>query len=140
MPFREKTAWVMTLILTGAGVYYFQKVASLSGALGETAPPVMAFLIGYVVLVVLASIAGNIALAIMSPKEAEAPADEREKVILDKAGHWSGYIMAVGVISALLNYAVFQDGHMLFHAAFGSLMASQIAEYLIQIVLYRRGV
>ena len=140
MSFREKSAWAMSLILTIAGIYYFRKVTGLSQALGETAPPVIGFVIAYVILVVIASIILMSALAMSAGTDADAPADEREKIIQDKAGHWSGYILAVGIFAGLLNYSVSFDGNLLFHIAFASLMLSQIGEYVLQIILYRRGV
>ena len=140
MPFREKTAWAMTVLLTAGGVFYFDKVVRLSRALGETAPPIIGFVIAYVVLIIIGSIILMSALGASSGKEAEAPADERERRIQDKAGHWSGYMLAFAVFGALLNFSVDGDGNMLFHLVFASLMVSQIAEYVFQIVLYRRGV
>ena len=41
---------------------------------------------------------------------------------------------------ALLDYGVDGDGSRLFHIAFASLIISQIAEYGLPILLYRRGV
>jgi hypothetical protein len=86
MSFREKTAWAMGAVLIAAGVWYFQRVIGLSDALGETAAPNMRFVIGYIILVILASILVNVIIASAAGKEAEAPADERERAILDKAG------------------------------------------------------
>jgi hypothetical protein len=130
----------MGLILILAGVWYFQRVISQSEALGETAAPNLRFVIGYVVLVVLASIFTNILIAVTSGKEADAPADERERAILDKAGHWSGIVLAVGAMAGLWHFGWQQDGNLLFHIVFGSLMASQVAEYAFQLFLFRRGV
>jgi hypothetical protein len=138
--FREKTAWAMAAILSGGAVFYFDKVAGLSKAIGQTAPPVIGFVIAYVVLIVIASIIVMSVLGASSSSEADAPADEREKIIADKAGNWSGYVLAVPAVGALLNYSVNMDGNMLFHLIFLSLMLSQIAEYVFQIILYRRGV
>jgi hypothetical protein len=140
MSFREKTAWGMGLILILAGAWYFSKVVSVSTALGHTSPPDLRFFIGYVTLVVITSIIVNVMLAIMSGKEANAPADEREKAILDKAGHWAGYVLAVGAFGGLWHFGWLGDGNLMFHIVFGSLMLSQIAEYAFQIFLYRRGV
>lgn len=139
MSFREKTAWAMGLILTGAGYFYFDKVARISAAIGETAPPMIGLVIGYVVVIVIASVIVMSVLAGTSAKEADAPADERERRIQDRAGNWSGYVLAVPLLGALWHYSVTMDGNLLFHLAFLSLMASQIAEYVFQIVLYRRG-
>jgi ABC-type transport system involved in multi-copper enzyme maturation permease subunit len=139
MPFREKTAWAMASILIGGAAFYLNMVISASRALGQTAPPVVGFVIAYVVVIVIASGLFMSALAAASPREANAPADEREKIIGDKAGNWSGYVMVVPALGALWHYAVNMDGNMLFHLAFLSLMLGQIAEYVFQIVLYRRG-
>jgi hypothetical protein len=140
MSFREKSAWAMALILFAGAIFYFDKVASLSRALGQTAPPMAGLVIAYVVLVVIASIIIMSVLAVSAGKEADAPADEREQIISDKAGNWSGYVLAVPALGALWHYAVNGDGNMLFHLIFLSLMLSQIAEYAFQIALYRRGV
>ena len=140
MSFREKSAWAMAAVLLVAGFWYFQRVIGLSGALGHVAPPNIRFVIGYVILVVVASIFVNIIIASAAGKEAEAPADEREKAILHKAGHWSGYMLAVGAVAGLWHFGWNNDGNLLFHIVFGSLMLSQIAEYAFQVFLFRRGV
>jgi len=139
-PFREKTAWAMAAILTGGAAFYINMIISASRALGQTAPPFIGFVIAYVVVIVIASVILMSALAATSPREANAPADERERIIGDKAGNWSGYVMVMPALGALWHYAVNGDGNMLFHLVFLSLMLGQIAEYAFQIILYRRGV
>ena len=139
-PFRKKTAWAMAAILAGGAAFYLNMVISASRALGQTAPPIIGFVIAYVVVIVIASVILTSVLAATSPSEANAPADEREKIIGDKAGNWSGYVMVVPALGALWHYAVNGDGNMLFHLVFLSLMLGQIAEYAFQIILYRRGV
>jgi len=139
-PFRKKTAWAMAAILAGGAAFYLNMVISASRALGQTAPPIIGFVIAYVVVIVIASVILMSVLAATSPSEANAPADEREKIIGDKAGNWSGYVMVVPALGALWHYAVNGDGNMLFHLVFLSLMLGQIAEYAFQIILYRRGV
>lgn len=139
-PFREKTAWAMAAILTGGAAFYLNLVISASHALGRTAPPIIGFVIAYVVVIVIASVAVMSVLAGTSPREADAPADEREKIIGDKAGNWSGYVMVVPMLGALWHYSVNMDGHMLFHLVFLSFMLGQITEYVFQIIFYRRGV
>ncbi|OZB15865.1 MAG: hypothetical protein B7X53_10435 [Hyphomonas sp. 34-62-18] len=139
MSFREKSAWGMGLVLTAGALFYFNKVVGLSEALGRTAPPIIGFVIAYVIFIVIASVIVMSVLAGTAGKEADAPADEREKIIADKAGHWSGYVLAIPALGALWHYSVNLDGNMLFHLIFLSLMLSQIAEYAFQIFLFRRG-
>lgn len=139
MSFREKSAWVMAALMTAAGAYYLWWVADLSAALGHTAPP-LAAMAPYVCLVVVGSIVVQIVLAALAPKEAGAPADERERQIKLRAGAWSGVVLTVGAVLALGGFLAAADGPALFHAVVASLIVSQIAEYAITIVLYRRGV
>lgn len=139
MSFREKSAWGMSLVLSAGALFYFDKVISLSEALGRTAPPIIGLVIAYVVFIVIASVIVMSVLAASAGKEANAPADERERVIADKAGNWSGYVLAAPALGALWHYSVNLDGNMLFHLIFLSLMLSQISEYAFQIFLCRRG-
>ena len=139
IPFREKTAWVMAAIMAAGAAFYLNMVTSASRALGQTAPPVVGFVIAYVVVIVIASALFMSALAAASPREANAPADEREKIIGEKAGNWSGYVMVVPAVGALWHYAVNMDANMLFHLVFLCLMLGQISNYVFQIVLYRQA-
>lgn len=137
--FREKCACAMAVVLTVAGAYYVSEVIGASAALGETAPPDMHLVLIYVVMIVIASIVVTSVLATSAGKEAGAPADERERLIQHKAGNWAGYVLAVPVVSGLFHYSVNGDGDLLFHLVFLSLLLSQIADYVFQVVLFRRG-
>jgi len=75
----------------------------------------------------------------MAPKEASAPADERERPLLDRAGHRSGLLLGTGAVASLLNFLQHGNGNLLFHMMMGSLILSQLAEYGFQIALLRRG-
>jgi hypothetical protein len=138
MSFREKSAWVMAVLMISAGLYYLDLVLGASRELGAPAPPVGIF-VGYVVVVVIGSVAAQVGLALSAPKEANAPADERERPLLQRAGNWSGLVLGAGAVTALLLYLQHGDGNLLFHTVLGSLIVSQIAEYVFQIILLRRG-
>ncbi|MEO0548397.1 MAG: hypothetical protein AAFZ91_00645 [Pseudomonadota bacterium] len=140
MSFMEKTAWVMGGILIVAGALYFRMVIAASEALGAIAPPIIPFVVSYVVIIIIASIVLMGIVGATSPDEADAPADERERRIIDRAGHWSGYVLGFGVLVGLYQFWVREDGNLLFHICFASLMLSQIAEYALQIWFYRRGI
>lgn len=130
----------MAAILTGGAAFYLNMVISASRALGQTAPLIVGFMIAYVVVIVMASVVLMSALAATSPREANAPADECEKIIGDRAGNWSGCVIVVPALGALWHYAANGDGNMLFHLVFLSLMLGQIATYVFQIICYRQGV
>jgi hypothetical protein len=137
MSFREKSAWLMALLMIAAGLYYFHIVSAASRALGETAPPAVA--IAYVILVVAGSVVVQIVLALSSGKEANAPADERERLVRQRAGNWSGLVLATLVVASLGHFLVRADGNMLFHLVVASLIVAQVADYAFQILLLRRS-
>ena len=59
--------------------------------------------------------------------------------MLQRAGNWSGTILGLGMVTALLHYLQHGNGNLLFHTMLGSLIVSQIAEYAFQIALLRRS-
>lgn len=138
MSFREKSAWAMAALMAITGAYYLSIVRAASQALGETAPAAVA--IGFVMLVIIGSIIVQVVLALWSPREASAPADERERLVTQRSGNWSGLVLATCAVTALGYFLVRGDGNMLFHLVVGSLIVSQIAEYAFQIFLLRRSI
>lgn len=140
MSYREKTAWIMIAALIFGGLMYFATVADNSRSILKPAEPTMPLIVGYTIVLVLIAVVGHIVTAILSPKDANAPADERDKRIIDKAGHLSGYVLGFGVVMSLGTYLVLHNGSLLFYGVFASLMLSQIMEYVIQLLLYRSRV
>ena len=94
MSFRERSAWVMATLLTLMGIYYLKLV------IGDGVAPAFAA-IPFILMITVLSVAAQIVLAVISPREAGHPADERERVILDRAARFSSYVLAVGVICGL---------------------------------------
>lgn len=133
MSFREKSAWAMAALFACTGIFYLIQSTPAT----NPSPPIMAFA-PFVALTVIGSILLQVGLAVFSPKEASARADERERPALHRAGHWSGVIVAGGLVFALLLYLVDSNGTRLFHYAMLSLIAGQFSEYAFQILLLRR--
>ncbi|MEL7128010.1 MAG: hypothetical protein AAGK23_00545 [Pseudomonadota bacterium] len=140
MSFREKTAWIMSVLLFTAGAFYAWEVIGAALILGAAPPPSIKLAVVYLVIVIIGAIVGMGTLSAGSPEDADAPADERERQIIDKAGNWSGYVVAAGAIAGVLHYWTNEDGNHMFHVVIAGLMLGQIAEYVFQIVLYRRGI
>ena len=137
MPFREKSAWIMSVALTAGGLFYFLPVVSGWTGSGQLASPLLPQLVAYTVCLVVIAIVGHIVIAALAPKDADASVDEREKLIFDRAGHYSSYVLGVGVLLSLGLYLVFGNGDLLFYVVCASLIASHLAEYLLQILFYR---
>lgn len=138
MSFREKSAWAMGAVILVTGLFWLRIALSLprdAPALAHVGP-----LVPYVIAVIVLSIAVQVALAIASPKDAERPADERERIAIDRAGHWSGVVLGVAVITGVLHYFWYGQGNLLLLWVVGGLILSQLAEYAFQILLFRKGV
>lgn len=137
MAFQEKSAWLMSIALILGGLFYYNAVSALTTEIGALAPPILPTIVVYTFILVIIAVIGHVAIAVFAPKEANAPLDERDKTILNRAGHLSGYVLGIGVIMALGHYLFLHNGDILFYGVFASLMLSQLAEYLIQIFYYR---
>ena len=137
MPFQEKSAWIMSVALLASSLFYFGVVMSVSQETGHLAAPVLPVVVIYTAILTLIAILGHIIIAVLTPKDANAAPDERERVINFRASHFSGYVFGVGVIVSLGLYLFIHDGNLLFYSVFGSLIISQLSEYLFQIFLSR---
>jgi hypothetical protein len=138
MPFREKSAWGMGLLFLVITIWFIGTTHPLDWRSGAAPPPT-----GPLMAVTLFSIIGSIIiqsiLAGTSPKEADAPADERERQLITRSSHLSGLVLGFGCISALFHYLVHRSGDTLFHIILLSLLVSTVVEYALQIFYFRRG-
>ena len=133
MAVREIVAWAMVALFGVVGAYCLVSILNA----GLAAPP-QASAIAAAGVTVTGVVALEIALAIFYPKQSGAPPDERERLIVARAGHWAGLALLVGVLPALGHYVVHGNGNIMFHVIVLSLFASGIAEYGSQIILFRR--
>lgn len=135
MSFREVSAWVMGAVMAVSAAFYLH----LTWEIGGLRTPALAVIAPYVILLIVASIVAQVTLAAMAPREADAPPDERERPLLDKAGNWSGFVLGTGVVGAMLYFLHHGDANLLFHMLMGSMIVSQFAEYAFQVWLLRAG-
>jgi len=138
MPFREKSAWLMAIILGLTGAGYFIVVASLSTAIGRLVPPLIPLVVVFTFVLAALAAVGHIVIALLAPKDAVAPADERDRAITARAGAWSSYVLAAGIALGLGFYLFARNGDVLFYCVFGSWVLTQLTEYALEIALYRR--
>jgi hypothetical protein len=136
MSFREKTAWISLLSMTGIyGFYFWSDI--------EAGPHMGVFhfggLLETVVAVVIVQVVLTIAVSVYSPKEAKAPRDERDKLIELRAMRFAYAGLATGIAFACFFGAfdppiVFNTNALLF-----ILVTAEIMRAACQIVQYRRG-
>lgn len=132
MSFREKSAWISVLSMLGIYGFYFWSVMHRGHAngfyFGGLLETIIALVIVQVVLLV--------AVSILSPKDAKAPRDERDKLIELRSMRVAYSGLATGIAMACFFGAfnpplVFNTNALLFILVTAEIMRSacQIAQY-----------
>jgi hypothetical protein len=136
MPFREKTAWISLISMSGiCGVYFWSVVHAGPKGGGLHFGSLLVTIIALVVVQVVLTVAA----AIVTPKEANMPRDEREKLIELKATQTAYSGLATGVAFACLFGAfdpplVFNTNALLF-----VLVTAEVLRSSCQIIQYQRS-
>jgi hypothetical protein len=133
MAVREIVAWVMVALFGVVGAFCLWSILHVGLAAAPQKSAIAAAGVTVTGVIVL-----EVALAIFFPRESGAPPDERERLVVARAGHWAGLVFLCGVLPALGHYAVHGNGNVMFHVIVLSLLASGVAEYGSQIILFRR--
>lgn len=138
--FREKSLWVQVAVYVYAWIWYFGKVGDglFDGSL--TREGTFGLFFGMTITLIVLSIVSQIILSIVSHKDADTPVDERDRLISQKAGNITGYMLAIGVVMIAI-YAMMNDVSAMFmvHALVLLLIAVEILANALQILSYRRG-
>lgn len=135
MSFKEISAWI---VLAAFSFLLWKWAGPLieAGTLNAevTAGDMLGFMIAFVVIVVIA----HVVLAILSPRNADAPEDERDRKIELFASRAGGFVLGGATLVALA-LAVRDGAGLLANVLFIGLVASEIAKNFWQVILYRRG-
>ncbi len=126
MPFRERSAWI-SLIVTPVvwGLYFWELWPDLRD--GSLEPGAVGLFVSTVIILLIVQIVLAIVLAIVSGKAADAPMDERERLIDLKAAR-IGYYLLGGLL--FLVSALWMTGASPLVMANGILAAMVLAETL----------
>jgi uncharacterized membrane protein len=139
MVFKEKIAWVtLATMLVAYGAYF----AMLADVAREGAPPVTDMLIwfgGITIAQVIAMAIITAVLAILAHREANAPADERDRAIARRAGSTAYYVLMAGMILVGVVMPFSEPGWKIINAALGALVIAEATRYGLVILGYRRG-
>lgn len=127
----------MGLALLLGMIFFFGLVASVSLQIGELVSPILPSIVFFTLILMVTAIVGHIFAAIIARKDAFAPRDERDRIIATRASNASGQVFGVGVVLSLVAYLFYADGNMLFYGVFGSLIISQLVEYVLRVFFYR---
>jgi hypothetical protein len=135
MSFREKLAWISLVSITGFAGFYFWSIGYAPPTKGH---PVATLFSAVVALIVVQTVL-SIAVAIHKPKEAQAPRDERDKLIDLKSARiaYSGLVSAIAVacfLEAIAPSITYNANGLLF-----ILVTVELLRLLSQIIQYRRS-
>ena len=136
MSFREKSAWISLLSMAGIYGFYFWSVLA-PGAKGAGSR--VSGLLGTVIALVVVQVVLTIAVAIFAPKDAQAPRDERDRLIDLRAARFAYAVLAGSVACAVFFGGfnppiIFNTNTLLF-----VLVMAEVLRSGSQIVQYRRG-
>lgn len=136
MSFREKSAWISLVSTSGIYAIYFWSVFHSATRAGSFH---FGGLLETVIALVVVQAALMIAIAILAPREAKAPRDERDRLIDLRATRFAYAVLAGSVACACFFGAfnppiIFNVNALLF-----VLVVSEILRSGCQVVQYRRG-
>jgi hypothetical protein len=136
MPFREKSAWISLLSMSGIYGVYFCSVIHSGSQVGGVR---FGSLLETIIALVVVQVGLTIAAAIVTPKEANAPRDERDKLIELKATRIAYFGLAAGVALACFFGAFSPPIILNTNALLFVFVTAEVLRSSCQIIQYRRS-
>jgi hypothetical protein len=135
--FEEKSVWIQ-LVATAAvlGAYFWVASRMMAAGVDHLAPYAPVFAVAVAALATVLTV-GHIVIAVASRPEGR---DERDRLIEWRAESNSGWILASGVILAIMGMIASYGNVAIAHLLLLSLLASELVRFCLQILYYRRGV
>jgi len=138
MSFREKSAWIaLTAYGVVFGAYFFQlwRAWDERYAMGLS----IGLMFGAVVMLIIIAASLTIGAALLNPRQANAPADEREQLIDLKAERIASYTLSAGVVLLIGALLMGWNGHLVANLLLAAMVISELVKALAQIIAHRRG-
>jgi hypothetical protein len=140
MSFREKSAWITLITLIVLTLFYFTHLPP-PWLLNPPSGFMFHVLVAGVAAFVVIEIVAHVIVAIRAPRDAQAPRDERERLIALKATSIAAYVYAIlslGSVFTVIHLGANEIG--VAFCVFLSFILAEIVNYAARIVYYRRGV
>lgn len=139
MAFREKISWLSLVAMIIAYSVYFALAAQLARQ-GVTSTPAFIAVLGAVLgAQALVVIVASIALAVHAGREANGPADERDRSIARRGASIGYYVLMVGMILVGCVMPFKDRGWAIINAALLALVVAEVVRYGVIVTSYRRG-
>lgn len=137
MSFNEKTAWSAAFGVIVGLVTYFWLVSGQPGADGHLPMPSLTTLIIACVVSVLAVVIPILLLTALSSRAAAVPVDERDEIIIGRAGVTGHFVLQILLIVPLYLLFIGAPAPSVFHSLILVSSAAALIEYGGQIWRYR---
>lgn len=136
MSFREKSAWI-ALISYGVvfGGYFFFLAQAWDARFAQGLS--IGLLVSAVVLLVAITVTLTIIAALLNPKDANAPADEREALIDLKAERIAAYTLSAGVVCLIGALLLGWNGVLVANLLLAALVIAELVKAGAQIAYFR---
>ena len=138
MSFREKTAWIELITYSVAFGGYFLTLWQAWDELYARGL-VIGLTVGAIIALVIMAVTLTTVVALFTPKEANAPADERETLIDLKAERIASYALSVGVVCLIGGLLAGMNGILIAVLLQASLVIAELVKAIAQIAYFRLG-
>lgn len=137
MSFREKSAWIsLVLLLAVFTPFFWNSYQQFTGRVDASSAIGTAFLL--LAAFVVFEIVLHVAIAIQSPDEANAPRDERERLIEMRATSVAFPVLLVGALSAVGLLHLGSSAWLMAQVVMLAIVVAEVVRSGLQVVLYRR--
>ena len=140
MSFRDKSALVTIIALVAASLGYVVSLVSEADGGPLSDVHYQPLMLGFVIVVAVFSIGGQILVAISSPREAQAPRDERERIIAWRSTSVSSAVLAIAAFVAITLSLAEIDWFWIANSVLALWGAAEILSGAVALTLSRRGV
>ncbi|PAJ74000.1 hypothetical protein CJF42_12665 [Pseudoalteromonas sp. NBT06-2] len=148
--FREKSLWLEFIATVIIFNYYMNQILGFNNTQLADGSLIIGVLFEVVMYSVVLMIISSVILAFINHKDADKPLDEREQLIELKGSYYSNWILKVGIVIAIGQYALESNEWVIglhqnipflpLHILVISFLLSELATFFIRIWLSRRGV
>ena len=139
MAFREKIAWLALGTMLVAYTVYFTVVGPNAG-FGEARMIDIVWSFGLVATAqAVAMIVGTIAISVTATKEANPPADERDRAIARRGSTIGYYVLIVGMIIVGVVMPFSEAPWKIVNAALLAIVLAEVTHQAVVLLSYRRG-
>lgn len=139
MSYREKSAYISLATHAAVfGTYFFMLWRAWDDRIGQGLS--IGLLAAAVIALIVIAATLAIVAALLSPKEANASSDERERMIDLKAERIASYTLSTGVVCLIGALLIGWNSFLVANLLLAAMVISELVKAIAQIVYFRAGV